>query len=155
VNKHNEVTLDQTRIHIPKSANYPRLYLILTWDRYKAITENGEILIDDYRPYMSKRRAIPWHTVVKEWIRKPRVVPYSRYANYLPGRVKDYLLVEDLTLRKDRLNALANLLVTRDMQSINQAFYELFQNNTADPYGVDWTRYDSLAPSNPVVSANE
>lgn len=155
VNKYNEVTLDQTRIHIPKAANYPRLYLIVTWDRYKAVTEEGEILVDDYRPYMNKRRAIPWHTVIKEWIRKPRVVPYSRYTKYLPGRIKDYLIVEDISLRKERLNALANLLVTRDMQSINQEFYELFQNKTEDPYGVDWARYDSLAPSDVAVLTHE
>lgn len=56
VNKYNEVTLNQTRVHIPKSANYPRMILILTWDRYKVVTEDGEILVDDYRTYMNKCR---------------------------------------------------------------------------------------------------
>src|SRR5699024_11337687 len=60
VNKYNEVTLDQTRIHIARAANQPRLHLVLTWDRYKAVTDDGEILAEDYRPYMNQRRAIPW-----------------------------------------------------------------------------------------------
>lgn len=149
VNKYNEVTLDQTRIHIPRAASYPRLHLVLTWDRYKAVTDDGEILADDYRPYMNQRRAIPWQTVVKGWLHKPRVIGYSRYAKYLPGRVKDYLLVEDIQLRKTRLNTLANLLVTHDMKHINQAFYEVLSVPDGDPYGVDWTDYDALTPSEP------
>ncbi|MFP3440804.1 hypothetical protein R0K18_24015, partial [Pantoea sp. SIMBA_133] len=133
------VTLDQTRIHIPRAANHPRLHLVLTWDRYKAVTDDGEILADDHRPYMNRRRAIPWQMVVKGWIHKPRVIAYSRYEKYLPGRVKDYLLVEDIQLRKARLNTLANLLVTHDMKQINEAFYEVLSTAEEDPYGVDWT----------------
>lgn len=147
INKYNEVTLDQTRIHIPRAANHPRLRLVLTWDRYKAITDDGEILADDHRPYMNRRRAIPWQTVVKGWIHKPRVIAYSRYTKYLPGRVKDYLLVEDIQLRKARLNTLANLLVTHDMKQINQEFYDILSTAEEDPYGVDWTHYDALAPA--------
>ncbi|MFP3470650.1 hypothetical protein R0J90_11465 [Micrococcus sp. SIMBA_144] len=85
--------------------------------------------------------------VVKGWIHKPRVIAYSRYEKYLPGRVKDYLLVEDIQLRKARLNTLANLLVTHDMKQINEAFYEVLSTAEEDPYGVDWTHYDALAPA--------
>lgn len=62
------------------------------------------------------------------------VVQYSRHTQFLPNRVKIYLLVVDLTLRKDRLNVLTNLLVICDMQSTNQVFYEVFQNKTANSY---------------------
>ena len=149
------MTLDQTRIHIPRAANHPRLHLVLTWDRYKAVTDDGEILADDHRPYMNRRRAIPWQAVVKGWLHKPRVISYSRYAKYLPGRIKDYLLVENIQLRKARLNTLANLLVTHDMKHINQEFYEVLSAPDADPYGVDWTDYDALAPAQTGVMPHE
>lgn len=147
VNTYNELKLDQTNIHIPKAANYPRVYLVLTWDKYQAVSPDGEILFQDYRPYMNKRRAIPWSSVLKDWVRKPRVVAYSRYQKYLPGRVKDYLLVEDLKLRRERLGELISLLVTHDMKRINEEFYDLISEKNGNPYGVNWSLYDSLAPS--------
>ena len=147
VNKYNEVRLDQVLIHIPRAANYPKVYLVLTWDRFKAVSPEGEILYEDYRPYMNKRRAIPWVSVFKDWIRKPRVVSYSRYNKYLPGRVKDYITVDDLNLRRARLKELASMLVTHDMKRINEEFYDLISEQNGNPYGVNWSLYDSLAPS--------
>jgi hypothetical protein len=148
VNKYNEAKLDQTMVHIPIAANYPSIYFVLKWDRFKAVSPDGEILFEDYRPYMKNRRAIPWISVIKDWIRKPRVVPYSRYEKYLPGRIKDYLLVDDLSLRTDRLKEIVNLLVTHDMKRLNEEFYDLISGKNGDPYAVNWQLYDSLAPSN-------
>ena len=147
VNKYNEAQLDKVMVHIPRAANYPSIYFILTWDRFKAVSPDGEILHEDYRPYMNYKRAIPWVSVIKDWIRKPRVVAYSRYQKYLPGRVKDYLMVDNLVLRQDRLKELVSLLVTHDMKRINEEFYDLISDTNGDPYGVNWTLYDSLAPT--------
>jgi hypothetical protein len=60
VNKVNEAKLDKTMIHIPRASNYPFIYFVLTWDKFKAVSPDGEILLEDFRPYMNKRRAIPW-----------------------------------------------------------------------------------------------
>ncbi|HLW39458.1 MAG TPA: hypothetical protein VKX31_03640, partial [Brumimicrobium sp.] len=46
--------------------------MILTWDQLKIVSPNGEILLDDYRPYMKKRKALPWLSIIKTWIQKPR-----------------------------------------------------------------------------------
>ncbi|ERN51287.1 IS21 family transposase [Alkalihalophilus marmarensis] len=147
VNKFNEVKLDNTLVHIPKASNYPTIHLNLTWDKFKAVSPEGEILYEDYRPYMHKKRAIPWLSIFKEWLKKPRVVTYSRYQKYLPGRVNDYLLVEDLIVRKERLAEIINLLVTHDIKRINEEFYDLISGNSENPFGIDWSLYDSLAPS--------
>jgi len=146
VNKYNEAKLDNTLIHIPKAANYPFIYFVLSWDKFKAVSPEGDILLEDFRPYMNKKRAIPWVSVFKDWIRKPRVVSYSRYQKYLPGRVNDYLMVEDLVVRKERLIELVNLLVTHDMKRINEEFYDLISGKNENPFGLDWSQYDSLAP---------
>src|SRR5690606_29293766 len=74
VNKYNEVKVDQSLVHVPKGANYGQLQMILTWNQLKVLSPNGEILLDDYRPYMKKRKALPWLSIVKTWIQKPRVV---------------------------------------------------------------------------------
>lgn len=150
VNKYNEVKVDKALIHVPRGSNYSQLQMILTWDQIKVVSPNGEILLDDYRPYMKKRKALPWLSIIKTWIQKPRVVEYSRYTKYLPGRVKEFLLVENLIIRRKRLDGLASLLISHDMKGINENFYELIAEEKLpggyDPYEVDWIKYDSLAP---------
>ncbi|WP_323159112.1 hypothetical protein, partial [Pseudomonas viridiflava] len=80
----------------------------------------------------------------------PRVVEYSRYNKYLPGRIKEFLLVDNLIIRRKRLEGLASLLVSHDMKKINEEFYELIAQGKLpsdnNPYEVDWSKYDSLAP---------
>jgi hypothetical protein len=46
-------------VHIPRAANYPFIYFVLTWDRFKAVLPDGKILLEDFRPFMNKRRAKP------------------------------------------------------------------------------------------------
>jgi hypothetical protein len=156
VNKYNEIKINNTLVHIPKASNYGQLNLLLTWDRLKVVSPDGEILLDDYRPYMNKRTALPWMSILKTWIYKPRVLNYSRYRDYLPGRIKEYLLVDNLVMRRDRLKAIVNLLVTHDMKRINEEFYDLISQEKLgqqqNPYEVDWNEYDSLSPKGEVKS---
>src|SRR5699024_9398993 len=58
-NKYGEVVIDKTRIYIPKGYNYSQMSLIKYWDRFKVISPHGEILLEDWRPYMEKGREIP------------------------------------------------------------------------------------------------
>ena len=39
------------------------------------------------------------------------------------------------------------MLVTNDMERINEEFYDLISEQNGNPYGVNWSLYDSLAPS--------
>ncbi|WP_421662234.1 hypothetical protein [Lysinibacillus telephonicus] len=157
-NKYNEFKLDKHFIHVPRARNYVQLYCITYWDSFKVITNEGEILLSDARPYMKKRRFIPWKDILKDWLKKPRVIGHSRYTPYLPTRIKEYLTVPSLALRKQRLNELLTLLVTHDMKEIDQNFYELIGKNSDDqehPYGVKWTDYDALSPKGMEASSHE
>ena len=157
-NKYNEFKLDKHFIHVPRARNYVQLYCITYWDSFKVITNEGEILLSDARPYMKKRRFIPWKDILKDWLKKPRVIGHSRYTPYLPTRIKEYLTVPSLALRKQRINELLTLLVTHDMKEIDQNFYELIGKNSDDqehPYGVKWTDYDALSPKGMEVSSHE
>ena len=157
-NKYNEFKLDKHFIHVPRARNYVQLYCITYWDSFKVITNEGEILLSDARPYMKKRRFIPWKEILKDWLKKPRVVDHSRYSSYLPTRIKEYLTVPSFALRKQRMNELISLLVTHDMKEIDQNFYELIGKNSDDqehPYGVKWTDYDALSPKGMEASSHE
>ena len=50
-------------------------------------------------------------------------IPYSRYFPYLPGRVADYLNIDSIDLRKERVDWLAGLTVTYTMNEISERFY--------------------------------
>ena len=147
VNSYNEVRLDDCLIHIPKAKNYLQLYQVKTWDQYKIVTPDGEIILEGYRPYMSKRKELPWLRIFKDWLNKPRAINYSRYFKYLPGRIQNYLDVPSHQVRQLRVKEFLSLLVRFQMEEINERFYDLLdsQKNEADhPYDVDWKQYDQL-----------
>lgn len=121
------------------------------WDRFKAISPHGEILYQDYRPYMHKNRKVPWISILNSWLTKPRVVDYSRHAAYLPGRIAEYLKVANYEIRKERMKRLIAMLATYEMAEVNEQFYELvgkqsfaLQNPSNHPYDIDWNKYDQL-----------
>ena len=160
-NKYGEVTIDRTKIHIPTSYHYSHLHLITYWDSYKIISPHGEILSEGQRPYMNKEREIPWQEILKNWVRKPRSIVYSRYFPYLPGRISHYLNIESLPLRKNRAKWLVSQLLHRSMSEIDEHFYELLPdddnnyNNQEHPYDVNWSMYDSLQPSSHLATKGE
>lgn len=107
---------------------------------------------------MNQVREIPWQSILKNWRQKPRSIVYSRYFPYLPGRISYYLNIESMKLRKERVEWwLLSLIISHDMQEIDERFYELlpeetqvdasFDVSTNHPYDVNWSIYDSLQPT--------
>ena len=45
---------------------------------------------------------------ISYWLRKPRSVKYSQFLRMLPKGIGAYLQVEELSLRKERLQAMAH-----------------------------------------------
>lgn len=151
VNPYNEIKMDNVLVHVPKARNHVQLYLVLTWDQYKVVNRDGEIISSGFRPYMNKRRAIPWKEILQDWRMKPRIVNYSRYHRYLPGRLKEYFRIDALSIRKERIDFVLSLLATHSMAEINEYFYELQESKSTEsqeekhPYDVNWGQYDQLA----------
>ncbi|GAA0303118.1 transposase [Gracilibacillus halotolerans] len=156
-NKYGEVSIDGELIHVPKSYHYGKMNLVLYWDTYKVVSQHGEMLSTGPRPYMNQAREIPWQSILKNWRQKPRSIVYSRYFPYLPGRIAYYLNIESMKFRKERVEWLLSLIVTHDIQEIDDRFYELLpgeeqfeegsDDSTNHPYDVDWSIYDSLQPT--------
>lgn len=157
-NKYNEFKLDQHLIHVPKAKNYSQLYCVVFWNEFKVITNEGKVVLTDFRPYMKKRRFIPWQDILKDWLHKPRVVGHSRYSEYMPARIREYLLVPSLAVRKKRINEIINLLLQHEMKIIDEKFYDLIAQNDESaehPYDVEWSNYDALQPASTEVTDHE
>ncbi|WP_170006012.1 IS21 family transposase [Bacillus fonticola] len=148
VNPYNEIKIDDHDLHIPKGRNYIKLFLVLTWDKYQVVTPDGEIIAEGLRPYMNKRKVLPWQDIFKAWRLKPRVVEYSRYRQYLPGRMKEYLSIPSSHLRKQRIEQVLTLLTRYSLEEINEDFYKHMmadQSGEGDhPFDVNWNQYDQL-----------
>ena len=147
-NKLNEIKLDNTLIHIHNSWRHGEVYAYLTWDKYRIITQNGEIIHEDFRPYVTRKRAIDWPTILKDWKQRLSKITYSRYWKYLPGRIQSYLRVDDLRLLYQRINRLLDLLLDNTMIELNERFYELISEEYEESLSdVNWQRYDALTQS--------
>lgn len=150
VNKYGEVTIDQTKILVPSGSRHGQVRAILKWDDMKIISRHGEILYEEKRPYMMTKRALPWESILNEWYKKPRSYGHSRHAEYLPGRIREYLNIQNLMIRRERLGWLRSRLVLHSITEIDERLYELLSQSDAysdieeHPYDVDWSKYDSL-----------
>ena len=71
VNPYNEIKVDDEVIHIPKGRNHIQLYLVTTWDSYQVVTPDGEIIAEGLRPYMNKRKVLPWKAIFKSYCSGP------------------------------------------------------------------------------------
>ena len=141
----NEIKLDNTLIHIHNSWRHGEVYAYLTWDKYRIITRNGEIIHEDFRPYVTRKRAIDWPTILRDWKQRLSKITYSRYWKYLPGRIQSYLSVDDLRLLYQRLDRLLGLLSDHTMIELNERFYELISEEYEDSLSdVNWQGYDAL-----------
>ena len=141
----NEIKLDNTLIHIHNSWRHGEVYAYLTWDKYRIITRNGEIIQEDFRPYVTRKRAIDWPTILRDWKQRLSKITYSRYWKYLPGRIQSYLSVDDLRLLYQRLDRLLGLLSVHTMIELNERFYELISEEYEESLSdVNWQGYDAL-----------
>ena len=144
-NKLNEIKLDNALIHIHNSWRHGNLYAYLTWDKYRIATQNGEIIQEDFRPYLYRKRAIDWYTILKDWRQRLSKISYSRYWKYLPGRIQAYLGIDNLRLLYQRIDRLLDLLVTHTMIELNERFYELLGQEMQESISdVNWQGYDAL-----------
>lgn len=152
-NMYSEFKLDKRLIHVPGARKHANLSCVTYWDTFKVITEDGEVLMSDHRPYMEKRRLIPWSEIMKRWRVKPRVVDHSRYRQYLPPRILEYLSVACTRQRQERIEQVVSLLVQHEMTEIEERFYELMATppDTPHPYDVEWAQYDALQPDHQEV----
>lgn len=147
-NRYNEIKLDGVPIHVPRAKNHTIIHAVLRFDSYQLISADGEIIDAGPRPYMHKKRAIQWQSVLLDWKRKPNAMHHSRYWKYLPERIKLYLSDPDYKERNHRLNQIQGLLVTYDMKGIDVNFYELLgASELKESYNVNWENYDAILVS--------
>lgn len=128
VNKYGEVTLDKISIKIFNSKPGNEVLLRLWWDRIEVMDQNYKILTDIPRPYTGKTYDIPWTDVFKGFQRKPRSVRHSQFTRMLPSVLQEYVLIENIDERKERISALVNWCSLYSLSDIAVAVDRLKDN---------------------------
>ncbi|MBN3522645.1 IS21 family transposase [Paenibacillus apiarius] len=109
VNKYGEIQAEGTTIPLAGLVPPGREVLIQTfWDRLVILTEQQQVVREVPRPYTGRTAEIPWVQVFSNLLRKPRSVTHSQFIRMLPESIQRYVGMTDLTVRKERLQALAH-----------------------------------------------
>ena len=152
-NRYNEITIDNTLVHVPMSNTMISIYGVLTANDYILYNLDGEIISKGRRPYLTKQRDIEWHNIFKMWKRQPRSMMYSRYWKYLPSRIAYYLSTSDWRLQINRIDELISLLSRHSLKEINERFYELVNiSPQAEQLTVNMKEYDKLTQNSKEVN---
>jgi transposase len=132
LNKYNEITVDKQIINVFDAKPLSNVLVKIRWNII-------EILDDDYnvvgvvpRKYTNKVKEVPWLEVFKGYRKKPRSVTHSQFTRMLPPNTKNYITIEDLEKRKERINNFISYLSVYNINSIEKAISELGQNAEAN-----------------------
>lgn len=121
VNKYGEIRVDETMIPLLGLAQPGSEVLIQTfWDRMVILSSQHQRIQEVPRPYTGQTVQIPWPTVFKNLLRKPRSVAHSQFIRMLPDTMQQYVMVKDLEVRKERLQALAHWSDVYTVQQIQE-----------------------------------
>lgn len=130
VNKYGEVKVDKLPIKVfgAKPGNY--LPVKIMWDKIEVLDNEYKLLISVPRPYTNKTHEIPWQEVFKGYLRKPRSVTHSQFTKMLPKALREYLCIEDIVVRKERIEACINWANIYKITEISECISKL-QNNSS------------------------
>lgn len=107
VNKYGEIRIDDTTVPLVGLVQPGGEVLVQTfWDRLVILNQDHERIREVPRPYTGRTAEIPWPQVFANLMRKPRSVTHSQFVRMLPEAVRKFLEVADLTVRKERLQAM-------------------------------------------------
>jgi len=119
VNKYGEISVDNERFVLRKAHMKQVVVVKKEWNQFTCFTNDGEVIYQEYRPYMNTTRPIPWNEILGDWEIKPRAMRYSRFFPYLPERVQAYLLFKKEDIKK-RITGLRQLLQNYSLQQIHE-----------------------------------
>ncbi|WP_197257739.1 IS21 family transposase, partial [Paenibacillus dendritiformis] len=121
VNKYGEIRADETTIPLLGLVQPGNEVLIQTfWDRLVILNSQHHPIREVPRPYTGQTAEIPWPQVFTNLLRKPRSVMNSQFIRMLPDTIQQYVRVNELELRKERLQALTHWCGVYRMEQIQE-----------------------------------
>jgi hypothetical protein len=131
VKKYGEFRVDGTSIPLAGLVAPQSEILIQTfWDRVVIMTQEQQMVRGVPRPYTGRTAEIPWVQVFTNLLRKPRSVTHSQFIRMLPDMMRQYVGVADLSVRKERLQALIHWCDIYSLKQIEQVLERATEEST-------------------------
>jgi transposase len=128
VNNYGEVKVDKTSITVFGAKPGTYLPVKISWDRIDVLDNEYKLLTSIPRPYTDKVHEVPWNEVFRGYLKKPRSVTHSQFAKMLPKELREYLSVEDIEIRKERIGACFNWVTVYKISEINDCITKFKDN---------------------------
>jgi transposase len=130
VNNYGEVKVDKTPITVFGVRPGTYLPVKIMWDKIEVLDNDYTLLASVPRAYTKKVHEVPWIEVFKGYIKKPRSVTHSQFARMLPKGIREYICIEEIESRKERLTACINWLRVYKIDEINECLERFKDNST-------------------------
>jgi transposase len=125
-NKYGEIIVDKSKYYIPPAHPGEHLFIKVHWNKLEVLDSKAEKrLYECPRSYLQKTETVNWAEQLKIFKNKPRAVEQGAYIKALPKILKEYLLVEDLSKRRERIKILISLLEEYDISRVADAISEI------------------------------
>lgn len=130
VNKYGEIKVDNVDIKVFGVNIGTSLPIKVTWDKIEVLDNRYNIITSIPRPYTDKTHEVPWVEVFKGYSKKPRSVTHSQFTKMLPNELKEYISIENLDVRKERILACINWLNVYNIKDISACIGQYKHNNS-------------------------
>ncbi|MFL0248766.1 IS21 family transposase [Candidatus Clostridium stratigraminis] len=128
VNNYGEVKIDKMPITVFGAKPGTYLPVKIMWDKIEVLDNEYNLLTSVPRAYTDKVQEVPWVEVFKGYCRKPRSVTHSQFAKMLPRELYEYICIDDIADRKDRITACLNWIAVYSVKDINEALIKAKDN---------------------------
>lgn len=110
VNLYGEIRLDKTNLPITGVKPGEEVLEKIYWDHVEVLNTQYKLLANIPRSYTHKTIEMPWTEIIKGLKRKPRSVTHSRFVMMMPAIIQQFIQVNDLEKRQQRLSLLSEWL---------------------------------------------
>ena len=121
VNKYGEIKIGKEIYHIPKAYVKQTVFVQLFWDTVHVYDSHGDQELAQLpRAYVQKTEAIDWRATLTVYRNKPRGIEQASHLKALPQPIKEFLLPQELSERRQRVQAVIALLETYDLDMVQR-----------------------------------
>lgn len=125
VNNYGEIKVDKLNITVFNAKPGQCLPVKITWDEIIVMDNEYNPLTIMPRPYTNKVHQLPWAEIFKGYLRKPRSVTHSQFTKMLPIGLREYITIDEIAIRKERLAACINWASIYNIDQINDSITRL------------------------------
>ncbi len=132
-NKYGEIKIDNNVYHVASAYPHQKLFVKIYWDHIEVFDEYGETKLTYCpRKYIHDSDNIDWISELQIYQNKPRAIEHATYLKALPEKIKQYILINELKERRNRIKIIISLLENYTISEIDEVMEIALEFNKTD-----------------------